>query len=33
MNKSGAKKIQQYYDIIRLVVVLAFIGLVLFFAK
>lgn len=33
MNEEKAKKIQRYYDIFRLVVVLGFIGLVLYFAR
>lgn len=33
MNDAKAKKIQKYYDIFRLVVVLSFIGLVLYFAR
>lgn len=33
MTEENAKKIQKYYDIFRLVVVLSFIGLVLYFAR
>ena len=33
MNEEKVKKIQRYYDYFRLVVVLVFIGLVLYFAR
>lgn len=33
MNEAKAMKIQRYYDIFRLVVILAFIALVLYFAR
>lgn len=33
MNETKAKKIQKYYDIFRLVVVIGFIALILYFAR
>ena len=33
MNEEKAKKIQKYYDIFRLAVIIGFIGLVMYFAR